>query len=116
MGLQHLNKKATKVKPFDIKKKNGKFTEEKRGKLGTPKNPALLVVKTEERREEIRAIFKKNGWIERTKVRPNIDEDIKDYETLQLVGKTKVLDHHTGRNEPCICGSGKKYKRCCLNK
>ena len=19
-----------------------------------------------------------------------------------------------GRNEPCICGSGKKYKRCCL--
>lgn len=21
----------------------------------------------------------------------------------------------TGRNEPCICGSGKKYKKCCLN-
>jgi hypothetical protein len=21
-----------------------------------------------------------------------------------------------GRNEPCICGSGKKYKKCCLNK
>jgi preprotein translocase subunit SecA len=20
----------------------------------------------------------------------------------------------TGRNEPCPCGSGKKYKRCCL--
>jgi len=20
-----------------------------------------------------------------------------------------------GRNEPCHCGSGKKYKRCCLN-
>ncbi len=19
-----------------------------------------------------------------------------------------------GRNEPCLCGSGKKYKRCCL--
>ncbi len=22
----------------------------------------------------------------------------------------------TGRNEPCPCGSGKKYKRCCLPK
>ncbi|MBW2430077.1 MAG: SEC-C domain-containing protein, partial [Deltaproteobacteria bacterium] len=21
-----------------------------------------------------------------------------------------------GRNEPCPCGSGKKYKRCCLTK
>ena len=21
----------------------------------------------------------------------------------------------TGRNDPCPCGSGKKYKRCCLN-
>ena len=21
-----------------------------------------------------------------------------------------------GRNEPCPCGSGKKYKHCCLNK
>ena len=22
----------------------------------------------------------------------------------------------TGRNEPCPCGSGKKFKHCCLNK
>jgi hypothetical protein len=22
----------------------------------------------------------------------------------------------TGRNEPCPCGSGRKYKKCCLNK
>jgi len=21
-----------------------------------------------------------------------------------------------GRNEPCICGSGKKYKKCCLQR
>jgi len=23
---------------------------------------------------------------------------------------------NTGRNSPCPCGSGKKYKHCCLNK
>lgn len=22
----------------------------------------------------------------------------------------------TGRNDPCPCGSGRKYKRCCLDK
>lgn len=36
--------------------------------------------------------------------------------------RKKFLDAHTrrvekvGRNEPCPCGSGKKYKHCCLNK
>jgi SEC-C motif-containing protein len=24
--------------------------------------------------------------------------------------------HSTGRNDPCHCGSGKKYKLCCLGK
>jgi len=26
---------------------------------------------------------------------------------------TRVSDKVVGRNEPCSCGSGKKYKRCC---
>jgi uncharacterized protein len=26
---------------------------------------------------------------------------------------TIVRDTHVGRNDPCPCGSGKKYKRCC---
>jgi hypothetical protein len=24
--------------------------------------------------------------------------------------------HHLGRNDPCHCGSGRKYKQCCLDK
>ena len=28
-----------------------------------------------------------------------------------IVVKTKI-----GRNDPCYCGSGKKYKKCCINK
>ena len=24
--------------------------------------------------------------------------------------------HHVGRNDPCHCGSGRKYKQCCLDK
>jgi hypothetical protein len=25
------------------------------------------------------------------------------------------IDYKVGRNDPCLCGSGKKYKKCCLN-
>jgi preprotein translocase subunit SecA len=28
-------------------------------------------------------------------------------------GKTVVKGAKVGRNEPCPCGSGKKYKKCC---
>lgn len=28
-------------------------------------------------------------------------------------GKTKLTSEKVGRNEPCPCGSGKKYKKCC---
>ena len=30
--------------------------------------------------------------------------------------KTAVKKEIVGRNDPCPCGSGKKYKNCCLNK
>lgn len=36
----------------------------------------------------------------------------KEYNKSQIVVKEKKI----GRNEPCPCGSGKKYKKCCLNK
>ena len=30
--------------------------------------------------------------------------------------RSQVKSHKVGRNDPCPCGSGKKYKFCCLNK
>lgn len=33
-----------------------------------------------------------------------------------LKKKPIVKGHKTGRNELCICGSGKKFKKCCLGK
>ena len=27
----------------------------------------------------------------------------------------KIREHKIGRNDPCPCGSGKKYKCCCLS-
>ena len=28
----------------------------------------------------------------------------------------KIKEYKIGRNEPCPCGSGKKFKNCCINK
>lgn len=36
----------------------------------------------------------------------------KDYNRSRIV----VNDKKIGRNDPCPCGSGKKHKKCCLNK
>lgn len=36
----------------------------------------------------------------------------KDFNRSQII----VNDKKIGRNEPCPCGSGKKYKKCCLDK
>jgi len=38
-------------------------------------------------------------------------------ETAAQVKKPKRrVEEKTGRNDPCPCGSGKKYKQCCINK
>lgn len=38
---------------------------------------------------------------------------MKNYVELSPVSDSK-LDSKIGRNEPCPCGSGMKYKKCCL--
>jgi len=41
------------------------------------------------------------------------DEDFDEFEPRQVQSKTEKYPG-TGRNDPCPCGSGKKYKKCCL--
>ncbi|HEX3044263.1 MAG TPA: SEC-C metal-binding domain-containing protein [Bacillota bacterium] len=38
-----------------------------------------------------------------------------DRTNLHLLKPTDLKQPKTGRNDPCPCGSGKKYKKCCLN-
>ena len=41
----------------------------------------------------------------------DLDHNLKDIPAATVLRHTKI-----GRNDPCPCGSGKKYKKCCLNK
>jgi SWIM/SEC-C metal-binding protein len=82
-------------------------------KLGTKKNPAVVYVQTKRRMKKVASIFEEHGWehiIELDKSKP---EDITDLEVLLNTPKTVRVDKKVGRNDPCPCGSGMKYKKCC---
>jgi uncharacterized protein YecA (UPF0149 family) len=35
---------------------------------------------------------------------------------VQIVHGGKLLEEKLGCNDPCPCGSGKRFKRCCLRR
>jgi len=89
------------------------FDGKKPAKLGTENNPAIVNVQTEERVKELESVFEANGWKYSIALKPDKPEDIKDLEILLNPIKTRIAEKKVGRNEPCPCGSGKKYKKCC---
>jgi SWIM/SEC-C metal-binding protein len=89
------------------------FDGKKAGKLGTEKNPAAVRVKTKKRMDEVAAIFEKNNWKHSIELEPDKQEDVADLDLLLNPPKTVIAEMKIGRNEPCPCGSGKKYKKCC---
>ncbi|MBN2898593.1 MAG: SEC-C domain-containing protein [Clostridia bacterium] len=44
------------------------------------------------------------------------EEEKKEIKKEFMLSKTVIKEPKIGRNDPCPCGSGKKYKKCCLNK
>ena len=85
-------------------------------KLGSEKNPAIARVKTFERAEEIMALCNERGWKISEGIEPDKPEDISDVERLLNPLIIKRDKPKVGRNDPCPCGSGLKFKKCCLGK
>ena len=89
------------------------YDGKKTAKVGTEKNPAIVNVQTKKRAAELKSIFEENGWKYKIELEPDQPEDITDLEVLLNPQKTRLAEKKVGRNEPCPCGSGKKYKKCC---
>ena len=89
------------------------FDGKKTARLGTDKNPAMVNVQTKKRHKEVESIFKEKGWKYSIEVDPDKPENINDLDILLNPPKTKIAEKKVGRNEPCPCGSGQKYKKCC---
>jgi SWIM/SEC-C metal-binding protein len=92
---------------------NNFLDDKKTAKLGTEKNPAVVTVKTEKRLKEVKAQFKEKGWKYTIELEPDKPEDITQLELLLNPPQPKIAEKKIGRNDPCLCGSGKKHKKCC---
>ena len=89
------------------------FNGKKTAKLGTEKNPAVVHVKTKKRMKEVAKIFEDNNWKYQIEVTADKPENIADLDILLNWPEPEHAENKVGRNEPCPCGSGKKYKKCC---
>ena len=89
------------------------FDGKKEAKLGTEKNPVKVTVKTEKKYEKIEATLIKHGWHYSIELDPKAKEDVADLDRLLHPPEPQKAEEKMGRNDPCSCGSGKKFKNCC---
>ena len=81
-------------------------------KIGTEKKPIIVRVQTEARAGYVAERCAEHGWHYIIGVEPDKPEDISALERA-LNPSRPVQAAKVGRNDPCPCGSGKKYKKCC---
>ncbi|MGF1685421.1 SEC-C domain-containing protein [Photobacterium japonica] len=82
-------------------------------KLGTESNPLLLVVNSEEKKAEVEALAAAQQLFVTITVDEQAIENLVEFDTLLNKPQTTVFDKTPSRNDPCSCGSGKKFKKCC---
>ncbi|NQY88710.1 MAG: SEC-C domain-containing protein [Colwellia sp.] len=82
-------------------------------KLGTEKSPLTLVVTSDEKKREVETLVADNGLFANITVDSDIDENINELTTILNKPTTTTFEKTPNRNDPCSCGSGKKYKKCC---
>ena len=85
-------------------------------RLGSHKRPAVVRVQSSERAAEITAICDEHGWKVIAGIEPDVPEDTSDVDRLLAPLHQAARDPKVGRNDPCPCGSGKKFKKCCLGR
>ena len=98
-------------------------------RLGSEKKPVRFRVQDMDRLGEIATICEENGWRYVGGLEPDEPENISEVEFLlnpesfggqmprmRHANPTTVVNSESkvGRNDPCPCGSGLKYKKCCM--
>jgi SWIM/SEC-C metal-binding protein len=89
------------------------YNTKRAAKLGTEKHPLTLVVTSEERKIEVAALVAENKLFADITVDGASDENINELNSVLNKPTTTTFEKTPNRNDPCLCGSGKKYKKCC---
>ncbi len=82
-------------------------------KAGSPEAPITVTVCSEERKAEIELIVNEKAIVANIIVDATQAENTIELDTLLNKPATTVFEKTPNRNDPCSCGSGKKYKKCC---
>ncbi|MFL9802231.1 PBPRA1643 family SWIM/SEC-C metal-binding motif protein [Vibrio cyclitrophicus] len=82
-------------------------------KAGTEESPIAVMVQTEARKAEVEALAANSAIFVNITVDANKEENTLELDTLLNKPKTMTFEKTPNRNDPCSCGSGKKYKKCC---
>ena len=105
--------------PFNAKRPSSitpvqAYDEKKRViRPGSAKNPLTITVQTQERYNTLTELCKQNQWACNISIDENKPEDISQLDILRNKPASVTTKQKIGRNNICICGSGKKYKKCC---
>lgn len=89
------------------------YNTKRTAKLGSENCPLTLSVATDARKAEVEAILEENALFANIEVIADATENLAELDGLLNKPKTVVLETTPNRNDPCSCGSGKKYKKCC---
>ena len=82
-------------------------------KLGTKAHPAIIRVQTQERALHLTDLAQEHGIVLIAGVEPDKNEDTSDLDRALNPPEPLRSANKVGRNDPCTCGSGKKFKKCC---
>ncbi|MEH6634436.1 MAG: PBPRA1643 family SWIM/SEC-C metal-binding motif protein [Halioglobus sp.] len=84
-------------------------------KSGSKKYPLQLTVCSQQRKAEVSIQVAEHELFADIHVSQDDDAQENIAELIALVNRTATVTvtKTPGRNEPCSCGSGKKYKKCC---
>ena len=84
-----------------------------KAKVGSQKRPALVQVKNDQKAAKLQKICDDNDWSVKININPDLAEDVSAVDQLLNPPKTIKAEKKIGRNDPCSCGSGLKFKLCC---
>ncbi|MFC4258134.1 PBPRA1643 family SWIM/SEC-C metal-binding motif protein [Marinobacter lacisalsi] len=93
----------------------GGFQTNASRKRGSRKYPLTLVVTSEGRKQEVEAQVAGAGLHANVVVdtRDGVVESITELTAALNKGETVTMAKGPSRNDPCPCGSGVKFKKCC---
>lgn len=100
------------IDPRDKNRSVG-FKNKREVRVGTEDSPLSLVVTSEAKKAEVEATLKENAVFATITVDEEGTEQLEALEAVLNKPSTVVLEKTPKRNDPCSCGSGKKYKKCC---